>query len=81
MKFYTFKRESNDFDDIIKDSGLKSYISTKIKWRGYLMIGLNFNADEKVYGYVVLKYGEDIVNPAEKDYTPIPNKDYIPKRN
>lgn len=81
MKFYTFKRESDQFDDIIKDIGIKSYISTKIKWKKYLMIGLNHSADEKIYGYIVLKYGEDIVNLAERDFTPIPHKDYIPKRN
>lgn len=81
MKYYTFKRESDNFDDILKDSNIKFSIKTKIRWRQYLMIGLSENSkSENVFGYIVLKYGENIVNPIEKDYTPIPNVDYIPKR-
>ena len=81
MKYYTFKRESDDFNDILKDTNIKSSIKTKIRWRHYLMIGLTENNKSKnIFGYIVLKYGDDIVNPVEKDYTPIPNVDYIPKR-
>jgi hypothetical protein len=80
-KHYTFKRESNNFDDIIKDPSLKKYIKIKIKWSQHLMIGLSYNVDDSTIGYMVLKYGEDITNPINKDYTPIPGLDYIPKRN
>ena len=80
-KHYTFKRESNNFDDIIKDPSLKKHIKTKIKWSQHLMIGLSYNVDDSTIGYMVLKYGEDITNPINKDYTPITNVDYIPKRN
>jgi hypothetical protein len=81
MKYYTFKRESNDFSDILKDPALKELIKLKIKWKYHLMIGLSNKAEEGTYGYIVLKYGEEIVNPINKDYTPIPGVDYTPKRN
>lgn len=80
MKYYTFKRESNDFTDILTDTVLKKAIATKIKWKHHLMVNFKSNVDEGILGYVILKYGECIINPVEKDYTPIPNVDYIPKR-
>lgn len=81
MKYYTFKRESDNFDDILKDSTIKFSIKTKLRWKYYLMIGLDENNEnENIFGYLILKYGEDIVNPIEKDYTPIPRVDYMPKR-
>ena len=80
MKYYTFKRESNDFSDILSDVNIKGYVTTKISWLNHLMIGLSYTVSEGVFGYIVLKYGEDICNPVEKDYTPIPYIDYIPKK-
>lgn len=80
MKFYTFKRESNKFDDILKDSNLKKWISTKIYWDEHLMVGLSWGAPETIYGYLILKYGECLVNPLDRDYTPVPGRDYLPKR-
>jgi len=79
-KFYTFKRESNNFDDILNDISLKKHIKTKIKWSYHLMISLGQKVDESTLGYLVLKYGDDITNPINKDYTPVPNVDYKPKR-
>lgn len=82
MKYYTFERESNNFDDILKDPGIKSCIYTKIKWRNHLMIGLDEYGDKKIdqlSSYIVLKYGDDIRTSLTKDYTPIMDKDYIPK--
>lgn len=80
MKYYTFKRESNDFKDILNDATLKANTKTKIKWVNHLMIGLSEKTEDNVLAYIVLKYGEDITNPINKDYTPIPNVDYVPKR-
>lgn len=80
MKYYTFKRESNNFDDILSDINVKKHIKTKITWLNHLLIGLAHSTSDGVFGYIVLKYGEDIHNPVNKDYTPIPNKDYIPKK-
>ena len=32
MKYYTFYRENNNFDDIEKDNIVKKFADTKIKW-------------------------------------------------
>jgi hypothetical protein len=82
MKYYTFYRESNNFDDIIKDTNLKKFVMEKIRWKNYYMIGINdYEKDaDKTFSYITLKYGDDIRGPLTKDYRPIPNKDYIPKR-
>jgi len=81
MKYYTFKRESNDFTDILKDPAIKSLIKLKIKWKYHLMIGFSTKTEEGTFGYIVLKYGDDITDPINKDYTPVPGVDYTPKRN
>ena len=82
MKYYTFERESNNFDDILKDPGIKSSIYTKILWKNHLMIGLDEHGSKKIdqlSSYIVLKYGDDIRTSLTKDYAPIIDKDYTPK--
>lgn len=79
MKYYTFYRESNSFDDILFDSSVKPLIKTKIRWSNYLMLGFSdVIKHQNIFGYIVLKYGDSIVNPFEKDFSPVPFKDYIP---
>ncbi len=81
MKYYTFKRESNDFSDILSDPSIKNTIRTKISWLNHLMVGFTENKEsDNIFGYIVLKYGDYMINPFDKDYTPKPNIDYIPKR-
>lgn len=80
MKHYTFKRESNKFDDILKDPSLKKFIKTKISWQTYLTIGLSSTTSDDILGYIILKYGEDLVNDLVHDYSPKPNIDYLPIR-
>lgn len=80
MKYYTFKRESNNFDDILKDPVISKLIKTKISWRYHLMVGLSHKTDDSQLGYIVLKYGDDMHNPINKDFTPVMNVDYVPKR-
>lgn len=82
MKYYTFFSENNKFDELLDDTNIKPFIKTKIKWKNHLMLGLSENKDksENIFGYIVLRYGDNIVNPFAKDYTPIPNVDYIPIR-
>ena len=82
MKYYTFYRENNNFDDIIKDTTLKKFVSEKIHWFGYLQIGISeYKKDvEKIFSYLTLKYGDDIRTNITKDYTPKPNIDYSPIR-
>jgi hypothetical protein len=82
MKYYTFYRESNNFDDILKDINLKKVVKHKICWGNYLMIGIdNFQKDvDQIFSYITLKYGDEIRNSLTKDYSPKPNVDYIPVR-
>lgn len=82
MKYYTFRRSTNDFSDILSDKNLKKFIKLQIAWTNHLMIGVTEHPkdSENVIGYLVLKYGDDIVNSLNKDYTPIPNVDYKPDR-
>jgi hypothetical protein len=82
MKYYTFYREDNKFDDILKDPILKKFVSEKIKWANHLMIGFNdYSKDfEKNQVYVTLKYGDDIVTDLTKDYSPKVYVDYTPNR-
>lgn len=76
MKYITFYRESNVFDDIVKDINLKKSIYEKTQWDNYLTIGVK--DDDKLFSYITLKYGDDIRNNFVKDYSPIPYTDYIP---
>ena len=80
MEHIIFHRESNKFDDILSDPIIKKNIRTKISCHQYLI--LNLNNDTKIMSYAILKYGEDVVNfnSIVPDRTPIPNKDYVPKR-
>lgn len=77
MKIYRFKRESNNFDDILNDIELKKFICNKLVWNHNLIIGLKYETKDSVISYMMLKYGEDILD-ISKDYTPIPYKDYTP---
>ena len=79
MKHYTFYRESDKFDDILKDPVIKKHIFTKIRWRGYLHIAL-YNQNESVESYITLKYGDEMKTTGiVTDRTPVPFIDYQPK--
>jgi hypothetical protein len=80
MKYYNFYRESNNFDDILNDTNLKKKIKFKIQYLQNLILGFGYSPDEKLMAYIVLKYGDDIKNLTDFDYTPIPYKDYTPIR-
>ena len=81
MKHYIFYRESNDFTDILKDSVVKKVVDTKMKWYQHLLIGIvKTPENEKVFSYIVMKYGDDLTSKLTEDYSPIPYIDYTPKR-
>jgi hypothetical protein len=80
MKYYTFYRESNNFDDILSDNSVKKIIDTKIKWHQHLMIGINKEGNEQNFSLITLKYGEDMINNLTKDFTPVAGVDYMPKK-
>ena len=80
MKYYTFYRENNNFDDILNDTIVKKIIDEKLRWYQYLIIGMN-EKHEQSFSYITLKYGDEMKQELVKDVTPIPGVDYIPKRD
>jgi hypothetical protein len=82
MKYYTFYRENNSFDDILSDVIIKKFADTKIRWYKYLMIGIseNIKDSDQYYSLLTLKYGEDMFNNLTKDFTPVAGVDYMPKK-
>lgn len=83
MKYYIFYRESNNFNDILKDTNIKKFISERIIWKNYLKIGISEyqkNVDG-IFSYIMLKYSDDVRSSLTKDFSPIVNVDYAPIRN
>ena len=84
MNFIQFYRESNKFDDIIKDPALKNKYKTKIQYNNNLLLGFPEEADDssKILSYILLKYGDEIIefNKLVPDRSPIMGVDYVPKR-
>ena len=80
MKYYTFYRENNNFDDILNDQIIKKIIDEKIRWNQYLIIGMQ-DKNEQTFSYITLKYGDEMVQEIVKDRSPVPGVDYIPKRD
>lgn len=82
MKYLTFYRENNNFSDILSDPQVKGFCKNKIAWRNHLLLAFSQYQEktEATIAYLLLKYGDDVVNLVEKDYSPVINKDYIPDR-
>jgi hypothetical protein len=80
MKYYTFYRENNNFDDIESDNIVKKFADTKIKWYQHFMIAMKKDGNDQNFSMLTLKYGEDMVNNLTKDFTPVAGVDYIPKK-
>lgn len=82
MKYYIFYKEDNDFTEILIDQNLKKSFKFKITWNQYLMLG-SYSITEEIQSYIVLKYGENLINNRNLfiDRKPIRNKDYIVNRN
>lgn len=81
MKYYTFYREDNRFDDILTDANIKKLVKFKITWYQYLMIGIKKDGNDQTFSYITLRYGDDIKNPDVQDFTPVPGVDYVPKKD
>lgn len=79
MKYFTFKRESDDFTDILSDNIIKHLFYTKIQWRQHLMVGLSEDGNDGNFSYITLKYGDDMITDIVPDRTPVMFKDYQPK--
>ena len=81
MKYYVFKRDSDNFDDILEDVALKPIIRHKIKSKHQLILGFA-DEDEKIMSYMTIKYGDDMTSfdKIVPDRTPVMGKDYMPVR-
>ncbi len=79
MKYFTFYRENNKFDDILTDPIIKKLIDEKVRWLNHLMIGIQ-DEEEKSFSYITLKYGDEMKNVV-RDFSPVPGIDYIPKKD
>lgn len=80
-KYFTFYRENNNFDDILKDANIRKVIHLKISWYQHLMIGITEKDNDRHFSYITLKYGDDMKKMSFKDRTPVPGVDYAPKKD
>ena len=80
MKYYTFYRENNNFDDILNDLIIKKIVDEKMRWFQHLIIGMN-EKHEQTFSYITLKYGDEMKPALVRDFSPIPGIDYVPKRD
>lgn len=81
IKYYTFYRENNNFNDILKDPNIKKVLRFKMSWNQHLMVGIKEEGNEREFSYITLKYGEDMKSMGTKDRTPIAGVDYVPKKD
>lgn len=81
MKYFIFKNEQNDFDDILKDSILKKEFTMRIRWKNHLLLGTRSpELSKNLESYLNLKFG-DIMVPSKsviRDFSPTMFKDYHP---
>jgi hypothetical protein len=73
MKLYFFKRENNDFTDLLAEKCMNRKDITKMFYSQHLIIQADF--DDKELSYLTLKYGDEMTNPIV-DFSPVPNVDY-----
>ena len=82
MKYYTFYRENNRFDDIVKDPVLGKYLTTRLYWHQHLHAGIDdYQSGDQVLSYLMLKYSDDLLkSPLCPDRTPVEGRDYTATR-
>lgn len=82
MKYYIFKREDDDFSEMLNDSTLKPLLEFKIKFEKHLILGSDYSIDDKLSSYITLKYGDMIISNTNIfiDLKPKMHIDYTPDR-
>lgn len=82
MNYYIFKKEDDDFSDLLVDKTLKPLLKFKIKFHQHLMLGSYDDIDQKLSSYITLKYGDMMVNKCDMfiDNSPKIHVDYAPDR-
>ena len=80
MKTFIFKRENNNFDDILKDKNIKSAIKETYTFDEHLIIRLEEKPE--VLAYITLMFSEEFISMKDlvPDRTPKPHIDYVPKK-
>lgn len=79
MRTYVFQRESNNFDDILKDKNIKKYIVEQYHFTNHLI--LRVQDTPEVLAYLLLVFGEELITMKSivPDRSPIMDVDYVPK--
>lgn len=80
MNYYIFKKEDNDFSEMLFDKTLKPLLGFKMKFKDHLILGSYDDIDQKLSSYITLKYGDMMVNKFDMfiDYSPKIHVDYTP---
>lgn len=76
MKYFIFKGNKSELDEILKDNVISKKMRMKLISQNHLIIGLV--SDEQTESYMVIKFG-DYLTTACKDRSPVIFKDYWPK--
>lgn len=80
MKYYIFKKEDNDFSEMLNDKTLKPLLGFKMKFSQHLILGSYDDVNETLSSYITLKYGDMMVSKTDMfiDNKPKMHVDYIP---
>lgn len=83
MNYYIFKKEDNDFSEMLDDKTLKPLLGFKIKFKNHLILGSYDVINEKLSSYITLKYGDMMVSKTDMfiDNKPKMHIDYTPDRD
>ena len=80
MKTFIFKREDNNFDDILKDKNIKGAVKETYTFNEHLILRLEEKPE--VLAYITLMFSEEFISMKDlvPDRTPRPYIDYTPKK-
>lgn len=78
---YYFRSDDGVLEDILSDVVIKPLIQVKITWGNMLLISLSHKAKKEHESYIMLKYGDVMVDPSHivPNRAPTIFKDYMPK--
>lgn len=81
MNYYFKSDDSELLEDILSDVVIKPLIQVKITWGDMLLIKLSYKAKKEHESYIILKYGDIMVDPSHivPNRAPTIFKDYMPK--
>lgn len=79
MTTYIFRREDNNFTDILNDKNINKYFKEKISFKEHLILSA-MQVPPEVQSYLMLKFSDDMItwDHIRKDNSPVPYKDYLP---